>query len=213
LQWVVRGFSDSIFVRGDETKLLQVLVNLLGNVIKFTDSGKVLFTVTAMEKDQYLFNIIDTGSGIPIEAQSKIFDAFQQDDDGAQKGGTGLGFGIAKKQLELMGSDLLVESKTHEGSNFHFTLSLPLSTNQIKGPRVKTGSILHLAPGYQVKAVVVDDVKENRDVLSKLLADIGVETMEASNGKEGVGKTKAHVPDIVFMDMRMPVMRGEALSN
>jgi signal transduction histidine kinase/DNA-binding response OmpR family regulator len=209
LQWVVKGFSNPVFVQGDETKLRQILVNLLGNAIKFTDSGRVLFTVTAVEKYQYCFNIIDTGSGIPVEALDKIFDAFEQNKGGAEKGGTGLGLAIAQKQLQLMGSDLFVESKIDEGSDFHFTLSLPPSKNEIKGHNVKTDSILHLAPGYQVKTLVVDDVKENRDVLSKLLADIGVEIMEASNGKEGVEKTSAHVPDIVFMDMRMPVMRGE----
>ena len=72
-----------------------------------------------------------------------------------------------------------------------------------------TSSILHLAPGYKVKALIVDDVKENRDVLSKLLLDIRVEIIEAENGKEGAEKAIAHKPDIVFMDMRMPIMRGE----
>jgi len=108
-----------------------------------------------------------------------------------------------------MGSELFLKSKVHEGSHFYFNLHLPPSTNEIAQHRVITNSILQLAPGYQVKALVVDDVKENRDVLVKLLAEIGVETVEAENGQEGVEKTKAHQPDIVFMDMRMPVMRGE----
>jgi signal transduction histidine kinase/DNA-binding response OmpR family regulator len=208
LRWKASVFSNPVLVHGDETKLRQILVNILSNAIKFTESGEVLFTVTRVEGNQYRFNIIDTGSGIPIEAQEKIFEAFQQNEQKADKGGTGLGLAIAKKQLQLMGSDLLLESKVHEGSNFHFTLNL----HAAMGETVKfnnTSSILHLAPGYKVKALVVDDVKENRDVLSKLLLDIRVETIEAENGKEGVEQVIAHKPDIVFMDMRMPIMRGE----
>jgi len=209
LQWIVRGFSRSVIVHGDDTKLRQVLVNLLGNAIKFTDSGEVLFSVTTVEKNTYRFNIIDTGSGIPFEAQRKIFSAFHQGEEGDKKGGTGLGLAIAKKQLELMDSDLLLKSKVHEGSHFYFDLYLPPSMGETKKNIIKTDSILHLARGYQVTALVVDDVKENRDVLSKLLSVIGVEIIEATNGKEGVEKTKEFRPDIVFMDLRMPVMRGE----
>jgi signal transduction histidine kinase/CheY-like chemotaxis protein len=209
LQWTVRGFSRSIQVRGDETKLRQILVNLLGNAIKFTDSGEVLLRVTSLEDDSYLFNIIDTGQGIPLDAQATIFDAFQQDEiEGEKRGGTGLGLAISKKQLELMESNLSLESKIGEGSNFYFTLHLPPSTKTIK-KHIKTSSILHLDPTYQVTALVVDDVKENRDVLSKLLAGIGVKIIEAENGMDGVEKTKQYKPDIVFMDMRMPIMRGD----
>jgi len=207
LHWKAEAFSAPLIVEGDEIKLRQILVNLIGNAVKFT--GEILLTVIPLEKDQYCFNIIDTGGGIPVEAQEKIFEAFQQDEQGDHTGGTGLGLAIAKKQLDIMGSELFLKSKVHEGSHFYFNLHLPPSTNEIAQHRVITNSILQLAPGYQVKALVVDDVKENRDVLVKLLAEIGVETVEAENGQEGVEKTKAHQPDIVFMDMRMPVMRGE----
>ena len=208
LKWIASGFSKPVHVHGDETKLRQILVNLLGNAIKFTESGEVSFTVTRVEENQYRFNVIDTGSGIPIKAQERIFEAFQQNEQKADKGGTGLGLAIAKKQLQLMDSDLFLESKNHEGSNFYFTLNLPAATMAIKKHN-NANSILHLAPGQKVKALVVDDVQENRDVLAKLLSDINVETIEAENGKEGVEKTITHKPDIIFMDMRMPIMRGE----
>lgn len=208
LRWMASGFSKPILVHGDETKIRQILVNILGNAIKFTESGEIVFTVIIVEENQYRFNIIDTGSGIPPESQERIFEAFQQNEQKADKGGTGLGLAIAKKQLQLMGSDLLLESKIHEGSNFHFTLNLPVAMEETKTNN-NSSSILHLAPGFKVKALIVDDVQENRDVLSKLLSDIRVETIEAENGKEGVEKAIAHKPDIVFMDMRMPVMRGE----
>ncbi len=187
----------------------QILVNLLGNAVKFTSSGEILLDIIALENNQYRFSVIDSGNGIPLQAQKNIFEAFHQDEEGGKNGGTGLGLAIAKKQLQLMGSDLFLESEINEGSKFHFTLHLPEDTETFKNNEVKINSILHLAPGYTVKALIVDDVKENRDVLTKLLADIRVETIEAENGEEAVIKTKEHHPDIVFMDMRMPILRGD----
>ena len=209
LQWTTKGFPGPVLVHGDETKLRQVLVNLLGNSIKFTDSGEITFSITALEKNQYRIDIKDTGYGIPIEAQGKIFNAFEQGESGAIKGGTGLGLAISKKQLELMGSDLLLKSEVNEGSHFYFTLTLPPARKEVTTQGTKTDTVLYLSPKCKVKALVVDDIKENRDVLSKLLLSIGVETLEAENGKVGVEKAKMYHPDIIFMDMRMPVMHGE----
>jgi signal transduction histidine kinase/CheY-like chemotaxis protein len=209
LLWTVKGFSNPVLVKGDEGKIRQVLLNLIGNAIKFTDSGEVIFSVTALKDNCFRFDIKDTGYGIPVEAQGKIFDAFQQEAEGAKKGGTGLGLAISKKQLSLMGADLLLKSDVNEGAHFYFTLTLPPSTSTPIKPSEKLDHILHLAPGHKVKALVVDDVKENRDVLSKLLAGVGVEIVEGNDGREGVEKTKEHNPDIIFMDMRMPNMRGE----
>ncbi len=209
LRWTVKGFTHPILVKGDEVKLRQILINLLGNAIKFTDSGEIKFNAIALEGDHYRFEIIDTGRGIPVEAQKKIFDAFQQDEEGEKKGGTGLGLAIAKKQLQLMGSDLLLKSEPNKGAHFYFSIHLPPSTELTENQDTKINSIMNLAPGYKVKALIVDDIKENRDVLAKLLTSIGVEVIEAQNGKEGVEKTKEHLPDIVFMDILMPVMGGE----
>ncbi|MZH02770.1 MAG: response regulator, partial [Nitrospinae bacterium] len=210
LKWVVKkSFSSSLVVHGDESKLRQVLVNLLGNAIKFTESGEVVFTVSVTEENNYRFDIIDTGSGIPAKAQLKIYDAFQQDEEGAKKGGTGLGLAISKKQLELMGSDLHLKSEINEGAHFYFTIELQPSSEEIKREDLKHHNILHLASGSNIKALVVDDIEENRRVLSILLSDVGIEVIEAVDGKEGVEKAIEHKPDIVFMDMRMPVMRGE----
>ena len=167
------------------------------------------FPATALEDNKYRFDIIDTGNGLSIEAQDKIFDAFRQEEDGAKKGGTGLGLAICKKQLELMGTDLLLKSEFNEGSHFYFTLVLPPAKNEIKEHHQKIKNVISLAPNFKVKALVIDDVKENREVLSKLFWGIGVDIVEAVNGKESVEKTKEYHPDIVFMDMRMPVMRGE----
>jgi two-component system, sensor histidine kinase and response regulator len=182
LIWTVKGFSNPVLVKGDEAKIRQVLVNLIGNAIKFTDSGEVIFSVIALKDNCFRFDIKDTGYGIPVESQGKIFDAFQQEAEGAKKGGTGLGLAISKKQLSLMGADLLLKSDVNEGAHFYFTLNLPPSTSTPIKPSEKLDHILHLAPGHNVKALIVDDVKENRDVLSKLLAGIGVETLEGNDG-------------------------------
>jgi signal transduction histidine kinase/DNA-binding NarL/FixJ family response regulator len=209
VRWTVKGLSDPALVHGDENKLRQALNNLLSNAVKFTDSGEVKFSVTAMEKNQYRFDIIDTGYGVPFESQDKIFDSFQQDKEGEKKGGTGLGLAISKKLLGLMGSDLILKSEINEGARFYFTLELPPAKDAIKNDNLISRAILHLAPNCKIKALIVDDVKENRDVLAKLLLGIGVDIIEAENGLEGVEKVKEHQPDIIFMDMRMPVMRGE----
>ncbi len=208
LNWKVKINSGQELVHGDEGKLRQVLINIIGNAIKFTESGEVSFSVTALEQNQYLFDIIDTGNGIPVEAQDKIFQPFQQDAEGSKKGGTGLGLAISNKFLELMGADLKLKSKLNEGAHFYFTLTLPPAA-ETGDRRTKYGTVSHLASPCKIKALVVDDVKENREVLSKLLSSIGVEVINATNGKEGVEKTREHHPDIVFMDIRMPVMRGE----
>ena len=210
LKWSIEVPSTTVIVRADEVKLRQILINLLGNAVKFTDKGEVSLSVTALENNQYRFDIKDTGNGISMEEQEKVFDAFQQDEEGAKKGGTGLGLAISKKQLELMGSELHLDSKVNEGSNFYFTLNLPpVDREHYIDRRGRHRNVLHLKPECKVMALVVDDVKENRDVLAKLLTSIGVEVLEAINGKEAVEKTIEYKPDIVFMDMRMPVMRGE----
>jgi PAS domain S-box-containing protein len=208
LRWISSKLSNQIIVHGDQNKLRQVLINLLGNAVKFTDSGEVSLSIKTLEEDQYLFEVTDTGEGIAVESQQKIFYPFEQVETECQKGGTGLGLAISKKQLELMGAELLLKSNIGVGSNFYFTVHLPpaekeiITTNPFK-------NVLHLSPDHQVKALLVDDVKENLEVLSKLLLDIGVEVILAENGKEGVEKVRKHQPDIIFMDIRMPVMSGE----
>jgi signal transduction histidine kinase/DNA-binding response OmpR family regulator/HAMP domain-containing protein len=210
LRWTVNESPKQTLVQGDETKLRQVLINLLGNAIKFTESGEVKLSITQLENNQYRFDIIDSGHGISVENQNSVFEAFNQEGEGFKKGGTGLGLAISKKQLQLMGSDLFLKSEINKGSQFYFTLTLLKANKEdIIDRKEKHGNILRLDPKFQVKALIVDDVNENRDVLSKLLLSINVETELATNGKEGVEKTKEYNPEIIFMDIRMPLMGGE----
>jgi len=196
-------------VHGDETRIKQILINLIGNAVKFTQSGEVTLNVTPLDNDIFLFDIIDTGQGIPLEAQESIFEPFSQEEAGAKMGGTGLGLTITKKQLALMGSDLKLESKVQIGSRFYFELHLPPAKDEKIPSTEILGKVLHMTEGSHCKILVVDDIKENRDVLSALLKDIGAQVIEAEDGLQALDKTREHLPDLIFMDMRMPKMRGE----
>ena len=202
--------AERIPVCGDEAKLSGVLINLLGNAVKFTEKGSVTLKVAALPEDRYGFEVIDTGPGVSPEDRKGIFEAFTQTAVGVRQGeGTGLGLHISQQYLRLMGSDLELSSTPGEGSRFFFTVSLPPARAEVLSPlQGKWANVSRLAEGYRVRALVVDDVLENREVLSRLLSDIGVEVILAENGTEAVEKVKASRLDIVFMDIRMPEMGG-----
>ncbi len=162
-----------------------------------------------MAKRFYRFEVIDTGVGIPQEMQAWVFESFAQDEGDARRGGTGLGLTIAKKMVELMGGEIGFESKPGRGSRFFFTVPLPPAAGEVETPSTPdTMNVSHLALGCHVNALVVDDVPANRDVLKTLLFDIGVETHVAENGRVALEQIRTHRFDIVFMDIRMPVMDG-----
>lgn len=210
LQLHINNLSNSVIVFGDGGKLRQTLINLLGNAVKFTNSGEVSLTVTPLDDERFQFDLKDTGIGIPLEAQQHIFEPFQQDEGGRKMGGTGLGLAICQKQLELMDSKLTLKSALNQGAHFSFILNLPSGEeSDAMEDRHTQRNVLHLAPGFCVKALVVDNVEANRDVLAKLLTLIGVDVILAENGEEAIQKVKESPPDIIFMDMRMPVLNGE----
>lgn len=194
---------------GDEEKLRQVLINLLSNAVKFTDSGTVSLNVIPEANNEYRFEVRDTGKGITKKAQKTIFEPFMQDAEGIKKGGTGLGLAICRKQVLLMGSDLYVSSKINEGSCFYFTLHLPPAKGKLESTKKTSTQILRISDEHHVEALVVDDNPDNRVVLSRLLENIGVTVIEAENGLVALEKTRKHLPDIIFMDIRMPVMDGQ----
>jgi len=210
---VENGVDEAVVVEGDHKKLRQVLINLLGNAVKFTDAGEVVLRLSR-SGDAYLFEVIDTGPGISPEAHEKIFEPFQQAEEGVHKGGTGLGLTIAARHIALMGGELAVDTRPGEGSRFHFTLALP----EVQGTDLDHGAgrerVIGLAPGSGIEALVVDDVADNRAILSQMLAAIGVEVRTAVDGRQAIDRIHEQRPDIVFMDIRMPVMDGmEALAE
>ena len=210
-------------VYGDEGKLRQILMNLLSNAVKFTESGEVILRIsetrnlagqshaaTATHHSSLItFEVIDTGVGIPPEEQTVIFEPFTQGTDGLQTEGTGLGLAIAQKYVELMGGELAVESTLGRGSRFYFSLPLQgITESSATRSMDLERKVLRLADGYQVKALVADDNLENRNVLSQMLSDIGVSVIIAEDGQQALECVRAHRPDIVFMDIRMPDMDG-----
>jgi PAS domain S-box-containing protein len=209
---VVPFADEPVPVHGDEGKLRQVLINLMGNAVKFTDAGEITLKVRPLgetSRHRYRFDVVDTGPGIAEAHQKDLFQPFQQSDAGFKKGGTGLGLAITRRQVELMGGEVKLESTPGKGSRFYFELTLPPAKGQLATPELKeTREVVGLAPGNRVCVLVVDDVQQNRDVLSRLLLDIGCQVQTAQNALEAFARVKEEIPDIIFMDIRMPEMNG-----
>ena len=197
-----------VFVRGDEGKLRQILINLLGNAVKFTSSGCVTLRVSKDEKRHWQFEVEDTGIGIPTDLQRRIFEPFQQGPEAKGKGGTGLGLAIAQRQAKIMGGVLQVRSIPGQGSVFSLAIDLPPATARRGMPRDEFADVERLAAGTKVHALVVDDILENREVLSLMLTLIGCDVDTAKNGEEALDLIRVAPPDIVFLDMRLPGMSG-----
>ncbi len=212
LFWQAEVPAEPCLVQGDQTKLRQVLINLLGNAAKFTDTGGVSFVVQELAEGEYLFSVEDSGRGIAEETQNDIFNPFQQDREGIAKGGTGLGLAIAKRYVELMGSKLQLVSQPGEGARFFFTLKLPAAAGPVASVADERRKIVGIAGERHITALVADDIEDNRNILQKILGDLGIEVLLACNGQEAVDLARERQPDIAFMDIRMPVMDGiEAL--
>ena len=213
LWWRLAGLdAASLWVRGDEGKLNQVLINLLGNAVKFTPEGEVVLEVEQLADDSYRFAVMDTGPGIPADEQEVLFEEFRQGQAGQQMGGTGLGLALAQRFVALMGGELAVVSAPGEGARFSFVVELPPAPEGTPASGESWDEVRRLAPGQTVRALVVDDVAENRQVLGGLLEDIGVEVALAENGQQALDRLSESLPDIVFLDIRMPVLGGrEAL--
>ncbi|MBI4661838.1 MAG: response regulator [Verrucomicrobia bacterium] len=153
--------------------------------------------------------MIDTGSGIATEAQEKLFQPFQQGKEGVTKGGTGLGLAIAKRHLDLMGSKMCLESELRKGSRFHFAVQFEEARTAVAGhERTSPRAIKGLAAGTTLKALIVDDVEQNRDVLSELLRGVGCQAETVESGHQALERLQTQAFDVVFLDIRMPEMDG-----
>ncbi|MGB3402736.1 MAG: response regulator [Microcoleaceae cyanobacterium] len=218
LNFTVESDDDlPIFIVSDSKKIRQVLINLLGNAIKFTDSGFVTLR-TKLVQDKTLsseqvrlqFEVEDSGSGIAPTEIDCLFQPFVQTQSGLrQNKGTGLGLAISQKFIQLMGGEIQVESKLNQGSLFYFSIPVTVAninyTENLENPKV----IFKLAPDQpKAKVLVVDDDYKNRLLLLQLLITVGFETQEASNGKEAIQQLKTWQPDLILMDLRMPIMDG-----
>jgi signal transduction histidine kinase len=213
-----------MYVHGDERRLRQVLLNILGNAIKFTDQGSVTLRVRCVhssvpQSDESLttnlrFEIEDTGVGISAEDQQAIFEPFQQVGDQVRRApGTGLGLAISQNLVQLMGGELHVKSECGVGSLFWFEIPLP-EVRYDASAATKTDRQIIGIHSCQVcqentpRVLVVDDKEENRQVIVGLLKPLGFEIAEASNGRDGVATAMEWRPDLIITDLIMPKMDG-----
>ncbi len=211
------------YVKTDAKKLRVCLINLLGNAIKFTEHGTValrvsvavdLVTAGGETGDSSFFNrlyfeVEDTGPGIAPQEINNLFDAFVQTETGRKSAeGTGLGLTITRKFVQLMGGDITVRSIVGEGTTFRFDIKIA----EADSPEIITKPltrVVGLEPNQGLyRILVVDDTKENRLLLVKLLEPMGFEVREAENGVEGVAWWESWQPQLIWMDTRMPVMDG-----
>ena len=200
----------------DDTRLRQVLLNLLGNAIKFTDHGSVTFRVDCLAlahgQASLLFQVLDTGPGIADADLSKLFGAFEQvGDSRKQLEGTGLGLAISQRIVQLMGSELRVKSQVGIGSEFSFLLEVPLSDRWVAQPALPRGEeriVGYL--GTRRTLLVVDERWENRVVLLNLLAPLGFVIIEAEDARAAIERIDEEKPDLVITDVATPITDGLA---
>ena len=224
LQLTVEIDSEvDIFAKIDISKVKQVLINLLDNALKFTDKGVVQLQVKRIagpssKLDLFSknaataliqFQVSDTGYGISQDDLKSLFEPFLQTESGQKsKQGTGLGLSICKTLMHLIGGTIEVRSTLHQGSCFYF--DIPVEIEQKKSPRsIISGKIVRLKDGVKPpKILIVEDTWENRKVLSHLLQSVGYSIREAKDGQEGFEVWTQFEPDLILMDIQMPVWNG-----
>jgi PAS domain S-box-containing protein len=205
---------------GDKTRLKQILVNLLGNAVKFTEKGEVVLSVIIEELQQgsalIRFDVHDTGIGIGQEDLSKIFLPFHQADNSSTRdfGGTGLGLSICSRLSMLMGGDIWAESSLGTGSIFHLRLPFTIDDKKQDSVVLKTGVRPAAWEGPPLNILLVEDNENLRHFFSELLQKHGHNTAFACNGIEALTKLRENEPDVVLMDIQMPIMGGlEAITK
>ena len=204
----------------DGKKLRQVLINLLGNALKFTQEGGIYLYVNditsplskeTMKEAILEFQVRDTGAGIAENEMDKLFEAFTQTATGiASQEGTGLGLPISRKFVQLMGGDISVQSKVGEGTTFTFSIHTQIANAaDFDSEQSVFRQIIALEPNQpRYRILIVDDKKDNRQLLIKLLNPFGFELQEVTNGQEAIEMAENWQPHFIWMDIRMPVLDG-----
>ncbi|MEZ4834524.1 MAG: ATP-binding protein [Caldilineaceae bacterium] len=200
---------------GDVTRLRQVLLNLVGNGIKFTEAGEVFVEVTSQSlgagRHRLQFAVRDTGIGIPEDRMDRLFQSFSQVDASTTRrfGGTGLGLAISKQLVELMGGLVWVESQAGVGSTFFFTIECDEAAQP-------ASHILEVEPSHHkgARILVVDDNATNRAILNRQLLSWGMQPTMAASGNEALSLLALQPPfDLILLDMQMPEMDGVMLAQ
>ncbi|QPK61745.1 PAS domain-containing protein [Methylomonas sp. LL1] len=195
------------YVYGDANHLRQVLINLLGNAVKYTEQGRISLRLTP-GADSIRFEVSDSGPGIATNDLERIFQPFYQTESGVAKGeGTGLGLTISREYVRLMGGELHVQSELQHGSVFSFSLPLPEADVPLVESRQRR--VLGLEPGHPaVRILVAEDNPDNQELIASLLASTGFEVRLAGNGRRAIEIFQDWQPHFIWMDMRMPVLDG-----
>jgi PAS domain S-box-containing protein len=198
-------------VRADEKRLRQVLLNLLSNAVKFTDSGEVVLAVTAGNLTptsvRLRCEVRDSGIGMTAAQRARLFKPFEQVSEvGRRDGGSGLGLAISRELVRLMGGDIEVSTEAGHGSRFWFEVDLPLGVHRRFDPPMRGQPAGYAGPRRRV--LVVDDVAQNRAVLVESLNVLGFDLAEAADGQQALACAERLHPDLIVMDMTMPVMDG-----
>lgn len=205
-------FPHSITI--DEVRLRQILLNLVGNAVKFTNNGFVKVEVIVLDKNfdkiDFKVDVIDTGIGITKEYQNAIFESFTQQSgqDARKYGGTGLGLSITKRLIELMNGSISLESKENQGSKFCLTFTNIAYNDDYYSEECEYEWSEHFIDFRGEKILVVDDVAYNRELVVAYLSNYNIQILEAENGEIAVEMAKLYVPDLIFMDIRMPGLDG-----
>jgi signal transduction histidine kinase/DNA-binding NarL/FixJ family response regulator len=203
------------FVRTDGGKLRQVLINLVGNAVKFTHEGGVTLRLNARPADiagrlLLIVEVEDSGTGIATEDQTRIFDPFVQASSLTLQKGTGLGLAIARTYTELMGGRISIESTLGKGSIFRVDVPVERAEeSEVRSVAIRRQRVLGLESGQpEYRILIVEDQMENWLLLRRLMEDVGFSVRVAGNGKEGVEVFQEWQPHFIWMDIRMPIMDG-----
>lgn len=196
----------------DLNKIKQVIINIVGNSIKFTREGNVSINcrIDPLISNKMIVSIKDTGVGIPAGDIKKIFGSFEQSKAGRDEGGTGLGLSISKKFAKLLYGDIEVESELGVGSEFKFTFKFKIGNEEETETRYDTRNVVGIKDSSsEIKVLIVDDRDTNRDILVRMLSKIGFVTKECDNGASAIEYAVEWKPDIMLLDIVMPVMDGK----
>ncbi|MCG7495873.1 ATP-binding protein [Vibrio sp. Of7-15] len=205
------------YILGDPTRIQQIMLNLLGNAIKFTESGYIHFSMSSIHDEHQnkfmLIEVSDSGIGIAADKLERIFDIFSQADESTTRkfGGTGLGLSITRQLAELMGGEVRVDSVVGKGSTFWVMLPLTMAEKNDEPPHESSSDteiVVPEKPFYGMKCLVVEDNNINRILASKLLTRFGYQVSTAEDGLDALERSSEELFDVIYMDMQMPRMDG-----
>jgi signal transduction histidine kinase len=204
--------GEDVWLLGDALRVRQILSNYVGNALKFTAAGSVRLVARRMAGERWRFEVIDTGCGIPADAQGRIFDQFVQADESVTRrfGGTGLGLAICRRLAELMHGSVGVDSVVDQGSTFWLELPLP-TVEAPPPPRPARG--LDTAPRLQGRILVVEDQVVNQRVILRALEGLGLETVLAADGHQALDRYREQAFDLILMDCHLPGLDGYSVTR